>query len=99
MAVDQSKATEVAPDRKVESFILEVLDDYEYHDIDDVLIEVDKAFSKAGMPLFARQLERCMFVLIDRGDVHKHRRGDSVNVRRRRNEKRVKNDHPRLFDA
>jgi len=57
------------PNKTIESFILSWLDDYTRHESGEVMLDVDKAFEKAGMPIVIRQLEHCVSNLIGRKEI------------------------------
>jgi len=70
------------PNEKVQAFILEVLGDYKAHDWDDVMVEVDEQFEKAGMKLGMRQSEQSLAGLIDRAEVLQRWSGDFCTLKR-----------------
>jgi len=87
------------PDEKVEKFILSVLDDYKSHDWDDVLIEVDSEFRKAGITLGARQSEKCLGNLVERREVSQRWIGDFCNLKRIRKPVAVTSQRPLFADC
>lgn len=91
----QSEST--APDSVVESYILQVLDDFRPHDWDDAMIAVSNGFAKAKIPLGIRQSEHCLEKLIARGEVIEKWVGEFATLRRVRIQLKSAKKHPCLF--
>lgn len=86
-----------AKDSEVEAYILQVLDDFKEHDWDEAMIEVDEGFEKAGMRLYERQSETCLYGLVRRGDVVENWDGDFATLKRVKLKPATK-EQPRLFE-
>lgn len=89
----------VTPDSVVESYILQVLDDYQKHDWDEAMIAAMEGFDKLGMCLGARQLEKCLHNLISKGEVVEKWSGDWATLRRVKLPSKSIRDDRRLFSV
>lgn len=86
-----------ATDAQVESYILQVLDDFKEYDWDDAMELVDDGFERTGMTTELRQVETCLANLVTEGKIVENWDGDWCTLRRVKSQVAVSKQQPTLF--